>query len=108
MSNENTVRFYGSCDHIDNIDSNDLFNKFAVPRMLVPLGGRENQIFYNEVTIENDRMVVHVHPDRYFTCKNCMMEVILDDWRDELRSKSIDELNQVLTEYQPREDNKAL
>ncbi len=75
MAERFVMRHYGSCGHVVDEESKELFDKYAAPFVAHPPVGDPTP-FQNEVTTETDggvtTKVVHVHPFRYFNCKNCI------------------------------------
>ncbi len=75
------VRFYGSCGHVLDEESDERFDK--ANRSLREAGWSKNSM-YNidkrpKVTIEGDKNIVHIHPMRYSCCRLCMkVSMIID------------------------------
>lgn len=69
----NILRFYGSCGHIENKEiSNEEFEKWTAETIVKTIFG--DSLHKNEVTIEDENQIVHIHPFRYCCCEKCMME----------------------------------
>lgn len=66
------MRHYGSCGHVkDEAVTEEAFQRWTAPRVAQTLTG--DVATRNEVTTEGDALIVHVHPDRYFTCRDCIV-----------------------------------
>jgi hypothetical protein len=85
MTERYIMRFYGSCSHIEDTESKELFDQFSAPRELTTWPGRPRKIIVkNEVTTEKDgTKIVHVHPYRYCCCKACMLSQMEADMIDD-------------------------
>lgn len=71
---KNILRFYGSCGHIeDKLISEEEMNNWKKPVIVKSIFGGEN-CHLNEVTIEDENQIVHIHPFRYCCCEKCMMK----------------------------------
>ena len=67
----NMVRFYGSCGHITNdLITLEQLENLAKERLVKTIAG--DVMAKNEVTVEGDVTIVHVHPDRFCICGDCM------------------------------------
>ena len=75
------MRFYGTCGHIEEFEDKKLFDQFAAPREATTWPGPPRKItLQNEITTDPDgRKVVHVHPERYFTCTRCINESLASE-----------------------------
>lgn len=72
------LRHYGSCGHVkDEAISEERFRQWAAPRIAKTLTG--DVATQNEVTTEGDTFVVHVHPDRYFACVDCIRASLAEE-----------------------------
>lgn len=66
------LKFYGSCGHEPVIEiTEEEFARWSAPRITKPLSGGEVTA-QNEVTVEGDTRTVHVYPDRFCICADCM------------------------------------
>lgn len=76
---KNILRFYGSCGHIeDKLISEEEMTDWKKPVVVKSIFGGENS-HINEVTIEGEYSIVHVHPFRYCCCYSCFEEELLWD-----------------------------
>ena len=83
------VRFYGSCGHTVDEESEGSFRK--ANQSLRELGWKETPM-YNidkrpEVTVEDDKTIVHIHPMRYSCCRLCIKHSMIIDQLESLEQE---------------------
>lgn len=70
------LRFYGSCGHITNEEiSEELFIEYSKEILVKTIFG--NVLHKNEITKENEKQIVHIHPFRFCICRDCMKEEVI-------------------------------
>ena len=89
MEDRHIMRFYGSCGHIEDHESKEMFDQFSAPREETTWPGPPKKIIVqNEVTVDDDgTKIVHVHPYRYCCCEACMIKQMEDDILDKNRDE---------------------
>ena len=83
------VRFYGSCGHTLDEESEERFDK--ANKSLRELGWSKNSMYHidkrPEVTVEGDKTIVHIHPMRYSCCRLCIRESMIIDQLESLEQE---------------------